>query len=164
MRDETIEKHYRKNYKLFVNRMLRRVPGNSRALAEEVVQEAYSNALRYWKAFDPERASFDVWFNRIVNRAASKCTRAENGQPSLSYDDELEPFVLNNETRIPKVIIAKIQQAIKETKPEVSEILNMFFNLGMKTTDICECTNHSHSNIRQIIRRFRIKWNDENIF
>lgn len=164
MRNEIIEEHYRKNFKMMVNRMLRRVPGNSRALAEEVVQEAYSNALRYWKAFDPERASFDIWFNRIVNRAASKCTREENGQPSIPYDDGLEPFVLDTETKIPREIVNKVQQAIKDMKPEVSEVLNMFFNLGMKTTDICECTNYSHSNVRQVIRRFRVKWTDENIF
>lgn len=164
-RNEFVEDHYRKNYKLFVNRMTNRVPHKSKDLAEEVVQEAYSLALKYWKAFNPEIGRFDAWFNRILNNACNRCVQLEGGG-TLSLDDEydLEPFFLNEDMDIPQEVVIIVQEAIKKEPPDRSEVLNMFFNLGMKTREIEECTSYSHSNIRQIIRRFRIKWGDENIF
>lgn len=167
MKNDIIEAHYRKNYKQLVSRTCGRVPHNSRALAEEVVQEAYAVALRYSRSFDPERGSFGAWFSKILNKATSKCIQAEQGHPTLSFDDddlELEPFLLNEEVAIPREIVVGVQDAIKKQKPEVADVLNMFFNLGMNSIDIEKCTELTHTNIRQIIRRFRIKWDDENIF
>jgi len=164
-RNEIIEAHFRKNYKSLVKRVINRVPNKSHALAEEVVQEAYVNALQYWKAFDPNRGEFSVWFNRILSNAANKCLNQETGMPSLDNEEiDLEPHIINNDVDIPCDIVLKIQDGIKDQRPEIAEVLHMFFNLGMKTKDIEQCTDFTHTNVRQIIRRFRIKWDDENIF
>lgn len=164
-RNKFLDAHFRKNYKTLVKRVINRVPYKSHALAEEVVQTAYLNAINHWKAFDPERGSFDAWFNRILNNAANKCLQQENGLISLDDDNyDLDPFIINDDLDIPQNIVLKIQDGIKQQKPEIAEVLHMFFNLGMKTRDIEECTNLPHSTIRSHIRRFRIKWDDENIF
>lgn len=166
-RNSVVEKHYKANYKHLVNRMCSRVPDNSRHLAEEVVQDAYANALTYWDAFNPNIRPFGVWFNRILNNAANKCVQSEGGGNHLSLDDEdsdLEPFRVNDDADIPMIVVINIQKAIKKQRPEVAEVLNMFFNLGMRTREIAECTEFNHNNIRQMVRRFRIKWDDENIF
>ena len=166
MRNEIIEAHYRKNYKHLVNRMVGRVTNNSYHIAEEVVQEAYFLAMKHWKAFNPERGEFGPWFNRILNNAANRSLREEQGT-NLSLDNEdmdLEPFLLDSEVDIPKDVVLLVQKAIREQPDDKSEVLHMFFNLGMRTREIEECTGYGHSNIRQIIRRFRIKWSDENIF
>lgn len=162
-----IERHYRTHAKKLVNRMISRVPNNSRHLAEEVVHDAYVNAMTYWEGFDPRIKPFAVWFNRILNNAANKCVQMEGGGNHLSFDDEdldLEPFRINDDADIPPLVVINIQKAIESKSPEVREVLHMFFNVGMKTVDIEKCTGFSHGNIRQIIRRFRIKWDDENIF
>lgn len=166
-RDVTINAHFRTHYKALVKRMTHRVPDKSVALAEEVVQEAYARALQYWRTYDPERGDFERWFNLILNNTASSKIREENGISTLSLDEEdrdYEPFFLNEEMDIPRDIVIKVQEAIKEQPSDVRDVLNMFFNLGMKTTDIEKCTRYSHTNIRQIIRRFRIRWDDENTF
>ena len=166
-RNTVIEAHYRQNHRHLVNRMINRVPNNSRHLAEEVVHDAYVSAMTYWEGFNPEIRPFPVWFNRVLNNAANKCVQAEAGNSSLSLDDEdmdLEPFRINEDMEIPRGVVANIQKAIKEKKPDVAEVLHMFFNIGMKTKEIEECTEFSHVNIRQMIRRFRIKWDEENIF
>jgi RNA polymerase sigma factor (sigma-70 family) len=164
-RNEIIEDYYRKNYKHLVNRVLGRVPNNSRAIAEEVVQDAFVRALEYWRTFDQNR-EIGPWFNRILAYSVRETIRKENGTP-LSFDDEelfLEPFVLGEDVDIPPNIVLLVQKSILEQPEDRREVLHMFFNLGMKTREIEECTNYNHSNIRQIIRRFRIKWDDENIF
>lgn len=165
-RNKIIETHYRKNYKTLVKRMTNRVPHHSHALAEELVQEAYVRALQYYKTYDTNRP-FERWFSLILNNAASDQLKYENGTSALSLNDDevdLEPFILNDEMNIPREVVMKVQEAIKDCPPDVSEVLNMFFNLGMRTPDIEKCTRFSHSNIRQIIRRFRIKWDNDNIF
>jgi RNA polymerase sigma factor (sigma-70 family) len=166
VRNETIEQHYRHHYKILVKRAAWRVPNKSVALAEEVVQEAYSRAIKYWKTFDPNKNKFGAWFNRIYNGCVADCMRAENGGlPSLNNDDEwLEPFILNDSDWVPKEMAIRIQEGIKAQRDEASEILNLFFNLGLTTPEIHEITGVNHNTIRQTIRRFRIKWEDENIF
>lgn len=165
-RNETIEAHYRKNYKGLVNHMTNRVPNKSKHLAEEVVQEAYCRALKYYDGFNPEIRPFSTWFNRILNNACNSCQQEEGGNiPSLDDEDQdLEPFRLMEDVSTPLGIIVLIQETMKQQKPDVREVLNMFFNLGMKTREIAECSDYSHTNIRQIIRRFRVKFDDENSF
>lgn len=163
-RNNVVEEHYRKNFRGYVKYMSRRAPNNSIHIAEEIVQEAYSRALKHFKAYNSERGSFSTWFNHILHNTLNKVLAEEAGVgPSLDDEEvELEPFILDSETYIPKHLVVKIQQGIKSQKPEVADVLHMFFNLGMKTRDIEECTEFSHSNIRKMIERFRVKWDDEN--
>lgn len=165
-RNEVIEEHYRKNYKTLVNHMVNRVPNKSHALAEEVVQEAYCRALKYYDGFDPTRKPFSTWFNRILNNACSACLQEEGGNlPSLDDEEmDLEPFRIMEDVDIPFELVVMIQESMKKQKADVFEVLNMFFNLGMKTREIAECVEFNHGNIRQIIRRFRLKFDDENSF
>lgn len=165
-RNQVIEEHYRLNYKRLVKIMRNRVPNKSDALAEEVVQEAYCRALKYYKGFNPEIKPFATWFNRIMNNACNSCQQSEgNNLPSMDNEDQdLEPFKLMEDVSIPLGVVVLIQTTMRQQKPDVFEILNMFFNLGMKTREIAECVDFSHTNIRQIIRRFRAKFGDENSF
>ena len=159
-RNEVVERHWRDNYKRLVNHVANRVPNKSHALAEEVVQEAYARALRYYEGFDETRRPFSTWFNRILNNSCAACLQAEAGLP-LSYDDEIEiePYRLMEDNSFPFEVVVQIEEAIKAQPEERREVLNMFFNLGMKTREIAECVEFSHGNIRQIISRFRIKFN-----
>lgn len=165
-RDEVVSAHYQKNFKGLVKYMSRRTPNQSVHLAEEVVQEAYTKALTHWKAFNPERGAFNTWFNRILNNSLNNCLSSESGNlPSFDDDDlDLEPFIIDNDPDIPRNIVVRIQKSISEQKPEHADVLHMFFNLGMRTRQIEECSEFSHDNIRKIIQRFRIKWDDENIY
>lgn len=163
-RDATIEEHYRKNFKGLVNSVVNRVPNKSRALAEEVVQEAYCRALEYWPGFDPKRGEFKTWFNRILYNSGINCVNAEGNNVSLDDEEyDVSPFILTNDD-IPKDVALLIQKSMSKQRPEVYEVLNMFFNLGFKTIDIAKCTDFTHTNIRQLIHRFKVEWCNENIY
>ena len=163
-RDKTIEEHYRRNRKGLINAVINRVPNKSRALAEEVVQEAYCRALAYWPSFDPERGEFKTWFNRILYNAGNDCVASEGN--SISLDDEeydVAGFLLVDDD-IPKDVALLIQKSMEKQRPEVYEVLHMFFNLGFKTIDIEKCTDFTHTNIRKLIYRFKVEWVNENIY
>lgn len=165
-RNDIISEHYIVNFDKLVKRAKWRVPNHSLYLAEEVVQEAYTRALKFFKAYSPERGDFGAWFNRIYNGCVADCIKSENGNlPSFdNIDENLEPFIIDNNAWVPKDMAIRIKEGIEAQKPEVAEVLNMFFLMGMKASDIAECTNQSHANVRQMIYRFRVKWSDENIF
>ena len=59
-RNDVINDHFRSNYTKLVKRMRGRVPGNSTALAEEVVQETYARAMKYYRTYDSEMSKFDM--------------------------------------------------------------------------------------------------------
>lgn len=164
MRNDVIEHHFRKNYKKQVGYITNRVPNKSHALAEEVVQEAYARALKYFDGFDPKRSAFSTWFNRILNNACSACMQEEAGHPQEYIEEqELEPHRLMEELEVPFELVVLIQEEMKAKPDDRREVLHMFFNLGMKTREIAECVEFSHTNIRQIIRRFRIKFDENSV-
>jgi RNA polymerase sigma factor (sigma-70 family) len=162
-RDKTIEKHYRSHYKKLVKLVAHRVPNKSHHLAEEVVSEAFCRALAYWTSFNPDKGSFSMWFSRILSNATTHCVLSEANLVSLDDDDyNLEDFVVIDD--YPKDLARLVQKSIEEANPNIAEVLHMFFNLGFKTIDIHRCTGHTHTNVRQIIHRFKNEWGDENIF
>ena len=114
MRNDVIENHFRKNYKKQVGYITNRVPHKSHALAEEVVQEAYCRALKYFKGFDPTRSNFSTWFNRILNNACSACLQEEGGHPQEYIEDyELEPHKLMEELDVPFELVVLIKEEMK---------------------------------------------------
>lgn len=165
-RNETVEKFYRKNYKNLVSSVKRSCPNNSIALAEEVVQNTFADCLQYWNAFDPEKATFPTWFGRILRSNLSRCIQAEGGgnTPSLNGDVDLEPFIVGDDVDIPLDIVIKVKDAIKAEGQPKQDILHMFFNLGMRTPEISAVTGISPKAIAKLVSRWRIKWNEENIF
>lgn len=160
-RNELIEQHYRENYDALVRRIQFRVGGNI-DVAEEVVQEAYTRALKYFKKFNPKKGLFDQWFALILNNALNALKNEEKHRGvKFEIDDdeewdvpeELVVYPQEKEIRFRKGIAA----AIWEENERDRNILTMFFFDGFKTTDISEFIGVNHSNVRSIIKRFRDK-------
>ena len=94
-----IENHYKENYGRILKRMTFRAGGIHQA--EDIVQEAYCRALKYYSELKVEE--FDRWFSMILNNAYNDYKRDEIG---LSYiEDEDEPLgleecgLVNRQTR-----------------------------------------------------------------
>lgn len=58
-------------------------------LAEELVQDAFTNAWQRAETFDPERASFATWLYRITRNRAVDLERKRRFRPSSAGDDLL---------------------------------------------------------------------------
>jgi RNA polymerase sigma factor (sigma-70 family) len=160
-RNELIEEHYRLNYTRLVKTVTRRVPNKSVALAEEVVQEAYTRALKYYATYEPEINTFDKWFGGILRNATNDCRTTEGSRGTIKeYDENTEDIrVSRDEYKHLHHIMMEIH-AIQKYSNRDYTILMMFYVHGFTSRDISIYLNVTHSNVRQIIYKFKNKVNE----
>lgn len=149
-KNKLIEQHYRENYHLYVKKMRNRTRDWSLVLPEEIVQEAYTRALKYYKAYDDSIQTFDAWFHAILNntlRSVQKEER-EKGVVHTIIDD-----IATTDDFLPRRhdLLGHIYGM-----PEGRErsIVTLYYLHGFKTKDIAEYLNLGHANVRIIIMRW----------
>ena len=142
-----IDKHYREQYSRLVKRIAYRL-GNKYFLAEEVVQEAYARALKYYKSFDPSYGEFDQWFSLILNNATRHCQNQEKSRgihaDTLVFPNIDEQYFRNG-----------LEEAVAKEGDRNSIILSLYFLDGWRTPEISKLLNCNHNTVRQVINRFR---------
>ena len=151
--NEVINSHFRSNYTKLVKRMRNRVPDNSTALAEEVVQEAYARAMKYYRTYDASLGEFDTWFNRILNNTLNVCKNEEGDRGVTHFlEENTEDIRVSRRDRDLHNYVLKEMDVCKARE---RDILKLFFIHGFKSKDVAEFTNKSHTAVRQTIFRFR---------
>jgi len=147
---QLLEAHYRKDYSKLVKTTSYRL-GNDRALAEDVVQEAYSVALRYLKSFNPQY-DFGGWFDRILTNTLIRTKRLEQDKGVVKDNDYPIPHEGDN-------YLAKrqLRELIQLEKPRNHDLLHMFFFEGFNARQISDFLGIKHDSVRQIVNRFRDK-------
>jgi RNA polymerase sigma factor (sigma-70 family) len=152
-RNDIIGQHYVQNYDRLVKRTTWKAPNQSKAVAEECVQEAYTRALKYYATFDEKKDDFNKWFEGILRNVLNDVREIERDRgvsKELMDDDgstELVPY--RREKSTADVVLRDMK------KNTHRQVLSMFLLYGYKTRDIAEYTGLSHSNVRQIIHRYR---------
>lgn len=152
-RNNIIEEHWRQNYSRLVKVVTRRVPNNSRPIAEEAVQDAYTNALKYFRTYDPAKSVFKTWFDKILNNSVNRVRMSESGAGSSKEIDDNTPAL--GITKDERELLQLILQDINTTKGIERDILVMFYFNGFKSIEIADFLNRKHDNVRQIIFRWR---------
>jgi RNA polymerase sigma factor (sigma-70 family) len=155
--DKTIEQHYLKNYDRLVKRTIYRVPNRSKALAEECVQEAYLRSIKYFPTFDQKRDSFEKWFEGILRNAVNDCRTIEKNKGvtyELIDEDGVELVPYKRE----KFTAVALLKDISDNRYKA--VLSLFLLYGFKTVDIAEHLGMTHTNVRQIIYKYRNKLSD----
>ena len=150
-----IEEHYRVNFKRLVKRFSG--VGRSRHNSEDLVQEAYTRALQYWKSFNIEK-DFDKWFMRIVVNCMKDKIKEEKEHGAVSGIDvpaDVRPNVLN------RLIIEDVKKIIAKEAENIRYILTLFFFEQYRGVEIAEIVPESHSYIRLLIHNFRKRLRDE---
>ena len=66
-RNRIIEEHYRKNFSTY-KRQFRKF-GH---LAEDIVQQGYTDALQYWDTYDAEKGELAPWITSIMMSARNR--------------------------------------------------------------------------------------------
>jgi RNA polymerase sigma factor (sigma-70 family) len=149
-----IEDHYKKNKDGLI-KTFRRIL-RSHHLAEEVVQEAYTRALTYYKAFN-KNSSFDKWFSMILTNSMKDKTAAErmHGQ---NLDDERDLELPHPGFNI--VYLDQVRQFIESQPGNVRNILTFYFFNQLSSREIAEIVPERDTKIRQIIMEFREQLRD----
>lgn len=158
-RNDLISLHYTENYSKLVKRTRGRVPENSVALAEEVVQEAYARALKYFRTYNPKTNTFDIWFQGILRNAINDCRTVEKEHgATLELHENIEELIPPRRNVDTKAIWKQIDGVEKERE---RHILMLFFVTGFLSKDIAEYLGTNHNTVRQVILRFKNRMNGD---
>lgn len=147
---DRIETYWRENNTRFTKRFNRY--HNNMARAEDIVQEAFLRALKFWERAPEPMEEFVRWFNQIMNNASKDNNREEMHHGAI--DKEAEQ-VASPETTIPEVIKNEVMLLIEQQAPSHAIILKMAFLNGNTSKEIAQVVPQKASNIRTIIHEFR---------
>lgn len=146
-----LEEYFQKEYNTLIKKVARRA--GSPENAEDVVQEAFFRACKYWSSYNPE-TKLGAWFNTILNNACKDKMREDRMMGmTVDIDDEnLEPVVVEE---IDHGAIAHIKKLIHGKNESQKEILRLYYEKGYKPTEIKEILDAEYGTIRQTIWRFK---------
>ena len=150
---QLIEHHYRQNRKTLVNR----VRGAAGPGAEDVVQEAYANALQYWRTFDyMSDLGVDGWIRGILRNTSIAHYRNEKKAGMVDEYQAPDPLPTTNPfTRIELIELIEVIDLMKAEDPSRATILWLYLIENFETAEIDKIVPETHTNIRKIISRFR---------
>ena len=147
-----LEKLYKDKYNIYVKRMIYRV--GSKENAEDVVQDAFCNAFKYFKAYD-KSLPLEQWFKTILNNSARRFKKQErmDGMSDDEGTEELDEISFTNE------IAEKIADEIENPNyaSPTQEVLRCFYLEGWLPRDIAKISSLSPTRIREIIYEFKGK-------
>lgn len=146
-----LAKYFEENYPKLVKKVKRRAgtPEN----AEDVVQEAFYRACKYWSSYDPKQ-DLKTWFGVILNNACKDKVREDKmlGMTVEVDETELEPVVM------PKHdcgTLKRIDELARSKAAHQQEILHLYYKLGYSLSEINQIVDADYKNIDTIIQRFK---------
>jgi DNA-directed RNA polymerase specialized sigma24 family protein len=144
-----IEKHFKENYGRIVKRMSFRA--GTIWDGEDVVMEAYSRAILYYRAFDG--TNFDKWFSTILRNCLKEHRYGARDLDAVEFnDDEVAGSGCNSYNGRMSVLI---YSEIKKRSPVHAEILMLYFHQEYSAIDISRMTDYKYGMIHQTILRFK---------
>lgn len=143
------ETHFQEQRPKIVKRLTFRA-GTPEA-AEDIVQEAYYRALRYFNSYNGQ--DFNAWFARIVFRCFVEHKNNEKGYSTDDPENDVEeaaPCTIDY-----RAVLGEVFDLIN-TKSEVQiEVLTYYFKYEYTAIDISRITPYSYAQCHKIISRFR---------
>lgn len=154
-RNAILEKHYRDNYSKLVKRVYSRtkdVPDS-----EDIIQETFARALKYWAAPD----NIEAWINIILNNSLRDYQRAMRLQGAVLAPEEEGEHEVIEVSEWAQDMMEKLSFEISKKPHPQRDILFLFFERDFKPREICEVVDATNGNIRVIITRFRDEMGDK---
>ena len=151
-RNDTLTKFYLANQRELHKRVSNRAGGAYNA--EDVVQEAFARALKYWDTYDPNNKELGAWFNTILNNTLKDFKREELMYGMcIEFDENLykgtELSLTNHH------MINKVKDLINAKCAHTREILSLYYLKGYKPQDIEHILDVSNKSIREAVWRFK---------
>ncbi len=146
-----IEQHYQDNYDSLVKRFTRRA--GTMWDAEDVIQEAYYRALKYFSTFQ-EGMVFQHWFVRILaNVLKDHYNSRIDG--TVEFDEDLvEPEYSDYP---PHQLRRMFRKEIDDVpNKEHKEILRLYYIYGFKFKEISQIVDMGYKGIDTVIHRFKL--------
>ena len=147
-----IEQHHRESFDRLVIVYSHRAGG--KWAAEDVVQEAFSRALKYRNSFDETKQEFGGWFNGILNNSLREYKHKERllGM-SVEYTEEMDELtpLLEWEDNL----ISAVKKDIDGKSEQVRQALWLYLFRRYKPREIAQVVEMSNTHIRTTVKEFK---------
>lgn len=148
--NEVVDKYYRENYDLLVKRVKSRA--GSQENAEDVVQEAFTRALKYYKSCSN---NFERWFSVILSNTLKDHQKdLRLAGLTKSIDDslnELEPIIPNHVKDLFRAHMDKLSAHKASYNKEIIR-LNILF--GYNSKEISQLLGLANGTVRNSLSMF----------
>jgi RNA polymerase sigma factor (sigma-70 family) len=147
-----LTEHYTKNYKDFLGRA-RKVLGDYH-YAEDCVQEAFENALRYSHTFN-QGSDLASWFNRVFLNTVF------NYLAFIRSQGVVTELTIKDHPEFPSELVQKYEGVITEeilnysADPQVFDLLLAYFIKGHSAKAVAALSGTTESTVYNISHRFR---------
>jgi RNA polymerase sigma-70 factor, ECF subfamily len=108
-------------------------------LAEELVQDAFTNVWQAAASFDPSRASFATWLYRVTRNRAVDLARRRRVRPQSAGEDRLRALSGGPEPEA-SVDLWDVAQALARIPKEQREVLTLAYFEGLSQREISQRT------------------------
>lgn len=108
-------------------------------LAEDLVQDVFTNAWKAAATFDPTRASFSTWLYRLTRNRAVDLARRRQVRPQSAGDDQLRVIAGGQEPEA-SVDGWDVARALARIPAEHSEVLTLAYFEGLSQREISSRT------------------------
>lgn len=152
-RNTQLEDFFKANYRQLVNKVKGRA--GSVENGEDVVQDSFERAIKYWDSYNPDTKPLGAWFNTIMNNALrAKMNDEKNFGMSMEFDEELADGVEMSQTDAHMIEV--ITQEIAKKSPFNQEVLNLYFLKEYKPAAIVEVLDMKLKAVENCVARFKV--------
>lgn len=155
-RNETVTKHYLENYDNLVRVYTFRRHG-SEADAEDIIQEAYYRALKYFDTYQPEVYAFSTWFGRIVYNCEKDFNKAflRHGMGEDVDEVYIEPII---EDHVEVQDVASIRRMIYRQPVMHRVILLLYYVYQYSLSEIDSLyPSFGYKRVDNTVKEFRLR-------
>lgn len=156
---EFIEEYYKLNY----NALLKKIRYRATSLqdAEDILHNAFTNALLYKEAYQEDQQNFDSWFGTILHNALKRHLREQRSMGTWvepkEGDDDYDAF-MQEDNLFSSEIRREIHSEIESQECSLTKsILTLYFIKGYRTRDIVHIVDASYDSIRKRVKVFKRK-------
>lgn len=147
---ESLGEYYEKSYDTLVKRVSGKAGGPYNA--EDVVQEAFSRALKYKGTFDKDRP-MDNWFSRILQNSLKDFLQEQRNYGMNMVSEEVDaPSPISPENG---ELCSHVREHIKKFIPEnEKEILTLYYLKGYSLQDVARITDEKYRRVNYVVYKF----------
>ena len=123
--------------------------------AEDVFHSAVVRAVNYYPTFDSNISKIENWFSRIVFNEYSRWLRKNK---NITVDIELCDLTVDMNMDNYMSILT----SFKGLEPKLKNVVELIYIKGYTTSDVCNLTNLTTSEVGYLIRKFKSILKDTN--
>ena len=148
-----IEALYRREYKTYLKLAERKVGS---FWAEDLVQETFLTAMKYFPTYNPKLSELNTWVSRIFDSCVKKF---RDGAPTEEVTDDSWVTHENPENCL-AFTVEDFLKDIEGRKENHKQVLYCYFVHEMKPKEIMQIIPESLHNINYIVKEFRREMRD----